>query len=342
MKKLLNTLYLLTPGSGLSLGNEALVVTVGGTEKLRVPSLGIDSVMCFGNTSVTTPLIQYCGEKGIALSWFSENGRFYGRTVGPAHGNILLRRNQFRALDDPDKRGAIVRSVLVGKLVNSRETLLRAAREAADAAAEEKLRQAAENIGKLGERMGGETDADTMRGLEGTAARLYFDAFPQMMKLSDPFMVFRGRSHRPPEDPVNALLSYLYTLLKNDVQSALEGVGLDPACGYLHTLRPGRPALALDIMEELRSPLCDRLALALINRKQITMQSFETPGAPYHLKEAARKTVIGAWQARKQESIMHPFLKESVPIGLIPHCQAMLLARVLRGELDVYPPFHWR
>lgn len=342
MKKLQNTLYILTPGSALSLGNEAVVVAVGGEEKLRVPAHGIESILCFGNTTVTTPLIQYCGEKGISISWFSEYGRFYGRTVGPVHGNILLRRQQFRALEDAERRCAIVRSVLVGKLVNSRETLLCGARETSDAEIGEQLKTAAAGIGKLGENMEEQSDVDSLRGLEGVAAKLYFEVFPLMIKTKDPAMAFHGRTHRPPEDPVNALLSYLYTLLKNDAQSALEGIGLDPACGYLHTLRPGRPALALDVMEELRSPLCDRLALALLNRGQINGKSFEKHSPPYHLTDAARKTVITAWQRRKQETIQHPFLDERVPIGLIPHCQSMLLARVLRSELDVYPPFHWR
>ena len=342
MKKLLNTLYVLTPGSALSLCNEAIQVMVGGEEKLRVPALGIDSIYCFGNGTVTTPLIQFCGERGIALAWFSEHGRFYGRLSGPVHGNILLRRSQFRVLEDPASRAGIVRSLLVGKLVNSRETLFRAARECTSEEAAGRLRANAEAIGQLGAQMADAQAVDSLRGLEGVAAKLYFEVFPLMLKSSNAAMVFHGRSHRPPEDPVNALLSFLYTLLKNDVQSALEGVGLDPACGYLHTLRPGRPALALDIMEELRAPLCDRLALALINRGQITAKSFEKLAVPFHLTDAARKTVIGAWQRRKQETILHPFLGEKVPIGLIPHCQSMLMARVLRGDLDVYPPFHWR
>lgn len=342
MKKLLNTLYLLTPGSALSLNNEAVQVMVGGEEKLRVPSIGVDSILCFGNGSVTTPLIQYCGEKGISIAWFSEHGRFYGRLSGPVHGNILLRRRQFQALEDPESRSAIARSILIGKLVNSRETLLRASRETGDPSARDKLKACAENIGRLGQQMEATADVDSMRGIEGAAAKLYFDVFPLMLKAPDAAIVFHGRSKRPPEDPVNAVLSFLYTLLKNDIQSALEGVGLDPACGYLHTLRPGRPALALDIMEELRSPLCDRLALALINRGQITAKSFEKLAVPFHLTDAARKAVIGSWQRRKQEQIMHPFLRERIPIGLIPHCQAMLFARVLRGDLDVYPPFHWR
>lgn len=342
MKKMLNTLYLLTPGSALSLNNESIQVMVGGEEKLRVPSISIDSIMCFGNSTITTPLIQYCGGRGISVAWFSEYGRFYGRLSGPVHGNILLRRRQFQTLDQPEARVAIVRSILVGKLVNSRETLFRAARESADPQARDRLKACADAIGQLGEKMEATMDIDALRGIEGVAAKLYFDVFPLLLKATDAAIVFHGRSRQPPEDPVNAVLSFLYTLLKNDVQSALEGVGLDPACGYLHALRPGRPALALDIMEELRSPLCDRLALALINRGQITAKSFEKLAVPFHMTDSARKAVIGAWQKRKQDMIMHPFLKERIPVGLIPHCQAMLFARVLRGDLDAYPPFHWR
>ena len=342
MKKLLNTLYVMTPGSDLNLKNNAVVVAVGGEEKVRIPLHTIDSIVCFGNMTVTTPLISSCGENGIAVTFLSEYGRFYGRTVGPAHGNILLRKAQFQVLNDPEKAKRISQCILLGKLTNSRELLMRAAREQSDQAAEQRLRTAAGDISQLTGQMDGAQDIDTLRGLEGAAAHIYFSVFDDMVKPMDAEMLFRGRSRQPPEDPVNAILSFLYTLLKNDMQSALEGVGLDPACGYLHTLRPGRPALALDLMEELRAPLCDRLALALINRGQITQKSFETLTVPFHLNEDGRKTVLTAWQKRKRETINHPFLSEKIDIGLLPHCQAMLLARVLRGDLDEYPPFHWR
>lgn len=342
MKRLLNNLYVLTPDSHLSVQNEAVVVTVGSVEKIRIPAHGVESIFCFGNTTVTTPLIAFCGQHGISLSFFSEYGRFYGRISGPVHGNIFLRRRQFAALDDPVFTQRLVRSFLLGKLASSKEILLRARREQPLATSQEALLAATQKIAGIALQMSDCNSINSLRGLEGAAAAVYFDAFPHMIKSASPELTFSNRNRRPPEDPVNALLSFLYALLKNDVQSALEGVGLDPAAGFLHTLRPGRPALALDLMEELRAPMCDRMALALINRGQITPDSFEQLTAPVLLREDARKTVLSAWQKRKQETIMHPFLQETIPIGLIPFSQAMLLARVFRGELDDYLPFHWR
>lgn len=338
MKQLKNTLYILTPGTYLALQNEAIAVKVGGTEKVRVPASTIDSICCFGNITVSTPLIAFCGQRGISLCFFSEYGKFYGRIQGPVHGNILLRRRQFAAMEDYNQRTRFARSFLLGKLASEKGFLLRMRREHNEEA--EDLTLAIDKITGISEQLQAATSVDSMRGLEGAAASAYFAAFPAM--LNGQALRFSGRNRRPPEDPVNALLSFLYTLLKNDVQSALEGVGLDPAAGFLHALRPGRPALALDLMEELRAPLCDRLALALIHRRQITERSFEQLTPPVLLSEAGRKTVLTAWQKRKQETIRHPFLEESIPIGMIPHAQAMLLARVIRGELDEYPPFHWR
>lgn len=342
MKKLLNTLYVLTPNSYLFVKGETVAIHVGGEEKVRIPAHTLDAILCMGNTTVSTPFIQFCGERGIALSFYSEYGRFYGRVNGPVHGNILLRRRQFAALEDPLSRLYLARGFLLGKLVSAKEVLLRSRREQDDEAAREQLTDAAQRIADIAGQMLEAQTVDTLRGLEGVAASAYFGAFPDMLKTKDPAMRFDGRNRRPPDDPVNAVLSFLYTLLKNDVQSALEGVGLDPAGGFLHALRPGRPALALDLMEELRAPLCDRMALALINRGQITAESFERLTAPVWLKERARKTILAAWQKRKQEEIHHPFLNEKIPIGLIPFCQAQILARVIRGEMDEYPPFHWR
>lgn len=338
MKQLQNTLYILTPETYLFLQNEAITVKVGGVEKVRVPAHTISSIFCFGNVTVSTPLIAFCGQRGISLVFLSEYGRFYGRIQGPVQGNILLRRLQFAALDDLVLSARLARSFLLGKLVNSKEFLLRARRERKEA--DDCFSPAIQKIAAIAGQLRECVSIDSMRGLEGAAAAAYFSALPAMLTADG--LRFDGRSRRPPEDPVNALLSFLYTLLKNDVQSALEGVGLDPAAGFLHTLRPGRPALALDLMEELRAPLCDRLAVALINRGQITPKSFEQLTPPVVLTEAGRKTVISAWQKRKQETILHPFLQETIPIGLIAHTQAQLLARVLRGELDDYPPFHWR
>lgn len=338
MKQLLNTLYILTPDTYLFLENEAIGVKIGGEEKVRVPAHTITSVYCFGNVTVSTPLIGFCGQRGISLVFLSEYGKFYGRIQGPVQGNIMLRRRQFAGLDDLVLGKRLVRSILLGKLVNSKEFLMRVRRERKEK--EEIFTNSIQKITRIAEELRECSSIDSMRGLEGVAAAAYYAAFSAMLVSEE--MKFEGRSRRPPEDPVNALLSFLYTLLKNDVQSALEGVGLDPAAGFLHTLRPGRPALALDLMEELRSPLCDRLAVALINRSQITLKHFDQLTPPVLLGEKGRKIVLKAWQERKKEEIQHPFLQEKIPIGLIPHAQAMLFARVLRDELDEYPPFHWR
>lgn len=338
MKHIKNTLYILAPDTYLCLQNENILVKVGGEEKIRVPALGLEAVYCFGNVTVSTPLIAFCGERGISLCFFSEYGRFYGRIQGPVQGNVLLRRMQYAAMEDPLCKTRLAKNILLGKLTASKTFLQRMRREhpgcadAADAA----IRQIADIAVSAKEAV----TVDSLRGLEGAAASAYFGVMPALIGNSE--LIFSGRNRRPPEDPVNALLSFLYSLLKNDVQSALEGVGLDPAVGYLHALRPGRPALALDLMEELRAPLCDRMALALINRGQINLKSFTQTTAPVYLNESGRKTVISAWQQRKQETIRHPFLDETIPIGLIAHTQAMLFARVLRGELDEYPPFFWR
>ncbi len=338
MKQLKNTLYILTPETYLALQNENILVKVGGTEKVRVPANTIESILCFGNITVSTPLIAFCGQRGISLCFFSEYGKFYGRIQGPVQGNVLLRRMQFAAMEDPVQCNRLARNIVLGKLAASKTFLMRMRRE--HKSGEAAITDAIDKITGICMEAQEVCSVESLRGLEGAAAAAYFGALPAM--LSSDTMTFSGRNRRPPEDPVNALLSFLYTLLKNDVQSALEGVGLDPAVGYLHALRPGRPALALDLMEELRAPLCDRMAIALINRGQISEKSFTQLNAPVLLNEDGRKTVLTAWQKRKQEVVQHPFLEERIPIGLIPHAQAQLFARVIRGELDEYPPFHWR
>lgn len=338
LKHIKNTLYLLTPETYLSLQNENILVKVGGVEKVRVPAANIDSIFCFGNDTVSTPLIAFCGQRGISLSFFSDYGRFYGRIQGPVQGNVLLRRMQFAAMEDPVQKTRLAQNILLGKLTASKTFLLRMRREHKEGA--EVMDTAIQRITSISAQARAAQSVDSLRGLEGAAAAAYFGALSTLFHSGT--MTFSGRNRRPPEDPVNALLSFLYTLLKNDVQSALEGVGLDPAVGFLHALRPGRPTLALDLMEELRAPLCDRMAVALINRGQITEKSFTQCNPPVYLNEEGRKTVLTAWQRRKQETIRHPFLEESIPIGLISHTQAMLFARVIRGELDEYPPFYWR
>lgn len=338
MKHIKNTLYILTPDTYLSWQNENILVKVGGQEKVRIPANSIESIYCFGNTAVSSPLIGFCGQRGITLCFFSDHGKFYGRVQGPVQGNVQLRRLQYAAMEDPMQRLRLARNITLGKLASEKTFLQRLRRE--HPMGDAQIGDAIRTIVGSANQMRDEYSLDSLRGLEGAAAAAYFSALPAVLKSET--LVFSGRNRRPPEDPVNSLLSFLYTLLKNDMQSALEGVGLDPAVGYVHSIRPGRPALALDLMEELRAPLCDRMAIALINRGQITEKSFSQLTAPVLLSEQGRKTVLTAWQKRKQETIRHPFLEETIPIGLIPHTQAALFARVLRGELDEYPPFHWR
>ena len=340
MRQLKNTLYITTEDSYLFWENECIAVKVGGVEKVRIPAISIESIVCFGNTSVSAPLIRFCGERGIGLTFLSENGRFYGRINGPVSGNVLLRQRQFLSCSDPLFSARMASHFLCGKLLNEKNMLMRAARETADGEREKRLKDKALEIAGLSKDLKEPLSTAAMRGIEGAAAAAYFSCFDMMLKTKE--MRFEERSRRPPKNEVNAVLSFLYMLLKNDVQSALETVGLDPACGYLHTLRPGRPALALDIMEELRAPLCDRMALALFNRGQLDKKDFDLELGQCLIEEKARKLLISSWQNRKKETVQHPFIKEKIEIGLIPFVQAQLLARVLRGDLDEYPPFIWR
>lgn len=340
MKKLGNVLYILTENSYLHCENGTISVKVGGTEKVRIPAHTIESIICLCNTVVSSPFIGFCGENGISLSFHSDNGKFYGRIYGPVNGNVLLRKKQYQYINSEESVD-IVRNILSGKFVNSRNLLMKSARGVTDDRSDV-LRKASQSLAEQAQLLEKSENIDNMRGIEGAAASIYFQAFDAMLKNDENEMKFERRSRRPPENRVNALLSFTYMLLKNDMQSALESVGLDSAAGYLHTLRPGRPSLALDIMEKLRSPLCDRLVISLINLKQIKAKDFETGEGIYRLSDDARKLVIKEWQQRKKEVITHPFLKEKIPIGLIPYCQSMLLARYLRGDIDGYPPFIWR
>ena len=286
-------------------------------------------------------MIAFCGEKGIGLAFFSEQGRFYGRVEGPVRGNVLLRTAQYFA-KETDQGLTLAKNFVAAKIANVRSVLLRSSRDSRDSKSAGILQKAASEIAYLAYQVKTAESLDQLRGVEGIVANRYFGAFDFMIKTNKKDFVFVKRTKRPPQDRVNALLSFLYMLLTNDVRSALEGVGLDPAVGYLHALRPGRPSLALDLMEELRAPLCDRMALALINLKQVQGSGFELSPTSVNMNEATRKAVITAWQKRKKEEILHPYLNEKVPIGLIPHLQAQLLARHLRGDLGSYPPFYWK
>lgn len=340
MKKLGNVLYILTEGSYLYCQNDTIAVKVGDSEKVRIPAHTVESIICLQNTTVTTPFIGFCSKHGISLSFHTESGRFLGRVYGSTNGNVLLRKKQYDIMDTNEAL-EIVRNILIGKFANSRNVLLKSARNNTEQASFV-LRQSADMISESFKLLLNADNVDSMRGIEGSVASIYFSAFDNMLKTEDEKMTFEKRSRRPPENRVNALLSFVYMLLKNDVCSALESVGLDPAAGYLHSLRPGRESLALDIMEELRSPLCDRFVISIVNLKEIQSEDFIQVGSEIKLCDNAHRLIIDKWQKRKKEEITHPFIKEKIPIGLIPYCQAMLLSRHLRGDLNTYPPFFWR
>lgn len=344
MKKLLNTVYVTTEGAALRKDGENLVADVEGETKARVPMHMLASVVAFGPILVSPALIGACAAAGITLVLLDRAGRFQARIEGPVAGNVLLRRAQYRASDAPDE---IVRSLLVGKIANQRAVLMRGLRDhgaemAADARAA--VEAATGRMAHVLRRVTF-TDAglDALRGSEGEAANLYFSVFDHLIRSPDPELRWRGRSRRPPLDPLNALLSFLYTLLTHDCRSACESVGLDPAVGFLHRDRPGRPSLALDLMEELRAPLADRLALSLVNRRQLRAGDFRSlDGGAVLLSDDARKLVLTAWQERKKEERQHAFLGEKAPFGLVPWLQAQMLARHLRGDIDAYPPWFWK
>lgn len=344
MKKLLNTLYVTTEGAALRKDGENIVVDVEGVERLRTPFHMLGAAVIFGAVLVTPPLIQACAAAGITLVLLDRNGRFAARVEGPVSGNVLLRRAQYRLSDTPDE---IVRSLLIGKISNQRAVLMRALRDySAEWTAEQcdAVRAAADRLAHIIRRVQlGSESVDHLRGMEGEAASLYFSVFNHLIRSPDPEFRWTARSRRPPLDAINALLSFLYTLLTHDCRSAAESVGLDPAVGFLHRERPGRPSLALDLMEELRPVLADRLALSLINRRQLHASDFELQdGGAVMLKDDARKTVLTAWQERKREERQHLFLDEKVALGLVPYLQALLLARHLRGDIDIYPPWLWK
>lgn len=343
MKKLLNTVYVTTEGAAISKDGETLVAEVEGAEKTRVPLHMIASVVAFGPISVTPALIAACAERGISIALLGRNGRFEARIEGPVSGNVLLRREQYRRADSAED---IVRSFVLGKVSNQRAVIRRALRDYAeemDPAARQALEAVTERMAMILRRVQiTDSTVDAMRGSEGEAANLYFGAFDHLIRSPDSDLRWTGRSRRPPLDPVNALLSFLYTLLVHDCRSACEAVGLDPAVGFLHRDRPGRPSLALDLMEEFRAPLADRLALSLINRRQLRSPDFRRmEGGAVQLTDDARRAVLTAWQERKREERQHPFLQERAPFGLVPYLQAQLLARHLRGDTDAYPPWFW-
>lgn len=342
MKELLNVLYVTTPEAYLGKDGDCVSVRIDGRSPQRIPIVNLQGIVCLGRVSVSPYLMALCAEKGVAISYLTETGRFLASVHGEVKGNVLLRREQYRWADDPVRSAAVARFVLKGKLANARTVLRRGARDARNPAPADRLTAAADQLSAALTRLDRETTVDGLRGVEGDAANTYWAAFDALILTEDATFRFAGRNRRPPRDAVNCLLSFVYTLLAHDIRSALEGIGLDPYVGFLHRDRPGRASLALDLEEELRASLADRLVLTLINRRQVAASGFRTlDSGAVVMDDATRKTVVTAWQDRKKETIRHPFLDETAEIGLLPHLQALLLARHIRGDLDGYPPLIW-
>ena len=343
MKKHLNTLFVTTQGAYLAKEGESVIVRVEKETRLRIPVHTLGGIVCFGNVGCSPFLMGFCAERDVAISFLSEYGRFLARVQGPVSGNVLLRREQYRKADDPKISAEMARAVLTGKLANCRTVLQRALRDHSDKLDKDQVSQASKQLSGSLRRVQEDMPLNAMRGIEGDAAHVYFKVFDHLITSQKEDFSFQDRNRRPPLDNVNCLLSFLYTLVMHDVRSALESVGLDPAVGFLHRDRPGRPGLALDLMEEFRPFLADRLTLSLINLCQVQNKGFrKTEGGAVLMDDEARKTVLVAYQNRKQDEIMHPFIEEKITIGLLFHIQALLLARYLRGDLDGYPPFIWK
>lgn len=346
MKRMLNTLYIASEDAWLRKDGENVVVEVQGVERGRAPLHMLEGLVGFGRPGASPALMAACAEAGISLSFLDPNGRFLARVEGARSGNVLLRRAQYRIADDDTRKTPIVRGMVAAKASNQRTVVQRALRDhgaGMDAAARASLDRAVRRLSDIAQRTLTHDSVEGLRGLEGEAAAIYFGVFDGLIRSDDAAFRFARRSRRPPLDRVNALLSFLYAMLGHDCRSALEAHGLDPQVGLLHADRPGRNSLALDLMEELRPVLADRLLLSLINRGQLKAADFihEEAGA-VHLTDDARKAVLVAWQERKRETLRHPFLGETIPLGMVAHVQAQLLARHLRGDIDGYPGFIWR
>ncbi len=343
MKRLLNTLYITSPGTYLSKEGETVRVEVEREVRLKIPVHNLKSVVCFGPVTFSPPLMELCSKHNISIAFFNQWGKFQARVHGRVSGNVLLRRKQFRCADEELFCAKFAHSILAAKISNSRAVLLRAVRDRPSSNNNKAFNLAQKKLSALLRDLCDTNDLGVLRGKEGDAAKVYFSVFDGLITKNKDGFFFKGRNRRPPMDSMNALLSFVYTLLVNDIVSALEGVGLDPAVGFLHRDRPGRPSLALDMVEEFRHCLADRLVLSLVNLQQIKPSGFrKTESGAVLMNEETRKTVLVAWQTRKQEEIRHPFLDEKISVGLLFHAQAQLLARHLRGDIEMYPPFFWK
>jgi len=335
VKKLLNSLYVNRQETYLHKERETIVITLKGEKLGQFPALNMANIVCFGNVSVSPFLMGYCAEQGIGLVFYTEYGRFLARVQGRTTGNVLLRRKQFRWADDEKASTAVARLIVAAKIANCRTVVLREIRNHGENAV---LSAAADRLVVSCRRAKNANSVDEARGIEGEAAATYFSVFNELIR--GPGFVFGGRVRRPPTDPVNAMLSFAYSIIAQECASALAGVGLDPYVGFLHKDRPGRSSLALDLLEEFRAAWADRFVLTLINRRQFQPEDFVTEASgAVRMTDDARKQFLIAYQERKQVELMHPYLEEQVPIGLLPHCQALLLARHIRGDTEFYPPY---
>ena len=343
MRKLLNTLYVFSEDMYLALDGENVVAKAQGLERGRVPLHTLESILSFSYMGASPALMGACASRGIQLSFFSPHGRFLARVEGEAHGSVYARKEQYRISEDERSALPIARNFIVGKLYNSKWVLQRGVRDHGLVVDGEALQQASDHLSAAMENaMAAETVA-SLRGIEGDAAAAYYGVFDELILRSKEAFRFTGRARRPPTDPVNAMLSLFYTVLSQDCANALEGVGLDSYVGFLHTDRAGRRSLALDLMEELRPVFVDRFVLTAINNRIVSGKDFlSRETGEVRLHDASRKKLFEAWQERKRDEIQHPFLRERIPWGLVPHVQALLLARAIRGDLDGYPPFLWK
>ena len=343
MRKLLNTLFVLTPESYLSLDGETVVVNQERHEVARFPLHTLEGILSFTYAGASPALMGSCAQRGVDLAFFTPNGRFLARTVGEERGNVLLRQQQYRVADDPSLSCRYGRSFILGKIYNARWVLERATRDHPQRVPIDKLKLISSQLAAVFPNIENSFTLEELNGFEGEAAQRYFSVFDSLILQQRDTFSFTGRSRRPPLDPINALLSFAYSLLARECAAALEGVGLDPYVGFLHRPRPGRQSLALDLMEELRAVYADRLVISCINQKAITSKHFQSQeSGAVLLTDEGRKAFLTAWQRRKQETITHPFLTEKISWGLVPYVQALLLARTLRGDLEVYPPFFWK
>ena len=343
MRKLLNSLFITSPDVYLTLNGENIVVKQDDERIGRVPLHNLEAIYTFGYSGASPALMGACAEKNIALVFLTQNGRFIARVIGESRGNVVLRKEQYRVSDSEEASTAIAKHFIIGKVFNNKWILERATRDYPLRIDTDLFKEVSKNLSDIVAQIRNVTDLELLRGYEGQAAILYNKVFDQMILQQKDDFFFKGRNRRPPMDNVNAMLSFAYTLLASDVAAALEAIGLDAYVGFLHRDRPGRASLSLDLMEELRGVYADRFVISLINKKVVNKDDFlKKENGAVIMTDEARKKFLKAWQERKQDKIKHPFLGERISWGLVPHAQAMLLARYLRGDLDGYPPFLWK